>query len=53
MQPRELAEIEASTRFDPVQVHPELAALLYAGDRFHARPRIVSALERMKLGTAM
>jgi dTMP kinase len=27
------------------EVHPELAALLYAGDRFHARPRIVSALE--------
>jgi dTMP kinase len=26
-------------------VHPELAALLYAGDRFHARPRIVEALE--------
>ena len=26
------------------EVHPELAALLYAGDRFHARPRIVSAL---------
>jgi dTMP kinase len=27
------------------EVHPELAALLYAGDRFHARPRIVEALE--------
>jgi dTMP kinase len=27
------------------EVHPELAALLYAGDRFHARPRIVSALQ--------
>src|SRR5581483_541147 len=26
------------------EVHPELAALLYAGDRFHARPRIVDAL---------
>jgi dTMP kinase len=27
------------------EVHPELAALLYAGDRFHARPRLVAALE--------
>jgi dTMP kinase len=27
------------------EVHPELAALLYAGDRFHARPRIVAALQ--------
>jgi dTMP kinase len=27
------------------EVHPELAALLYAGDRLHARPRIVAALE--------
>ena len=26
------------------EVHPELAAMLYAGDRFHARPRLVSAL---------
>jgi len=26
------------------EVHPELAALLYAGDRFHARPRLVGAL---------
>jgi dTMP kinase len=26
------------------EVHPELAALLYAGDRFHARPQIVDAL---------
>jgi dTMP kinase len=30
-------------------VHPELAALLYAGDRFHARPRIVAALEECDL----
>ena len=27
------------------EVHPELAALLYAGDRFHARPRLLAALE--------
>lgn len=27
------------------EVHPELAALLYAGDRFHARPQLVAALE--------
>ena len=27
------------------EVHPELAALLYAGDRFHARPRLLTALE--------
>ena len=27
------------------EVHPELAAMLYAGDRFHARPRLVAALE--------
>src|SRR6476469_2021664 len=26
------------------EVHPELAAMLYAGDRFHARPRLVAAL---------
>lgn len=26
------------------EVHPELAALLYAGDRFHARPQLVQAL---------
>jgi dTMP kinase len=26
------------------EVHPELAALLYAGDRYHARPQIVQAL---------
>lgn len=26
------------------EVHPELAALLYAGDRFHARPQLVAAL---------
>jgi dTMP kinase len=31
------------------EVHPELAALLYAGDRFHARPRIVAALARCDL----
>ena len=31
------------------EVHPELAALLYAGDRFHAQPRIVEALERHDL----
>jgi len=31
------------------EVHPELAALLYAGDRFHARPRIVSALQENDL----
>ena len=30
-------------------VHPELAALLYAGDRFHARPRLVAALEEHDL----
>ena len=27
------------------EVHPELAGLLYAGDRFHARPRLLAALE--------
>jgi dTMP kinase len=26
------------------EVHPELAALLYAADRFHAKPRLVDAL---------
>jgi dTMP kinase len=26
------------------EVHPELAALLYAGDRYHARPQLVRAL---------
>jgi dTMP kinase len=26
------------------EVHPELAALLYAGDRYHARPQLVQAL---------
>jgi dTMP kinase len=26
------------------EVHPKLAALLYAGDRFHARPQLVAAL---------
>jgi dTMP kinase len=30
-------------------VHPELAGLLYAGDRFHARPRLLAALERSDL----
>ena len=30
-------------------VHPELAGLLYAGDRFHARPRLLEALERSDL----
>ncbi|HET7146854.1 MAG TPA: hypothetical protein VFI10_06585 [Gaiellaceae bacterium] len=31
------------------EVHPELAALLYAGDRFHARPRLVAALDEHDL----
>jgi dTMP kinase len=31
------------------EVHPELAALLYAGDRFHARPRIEAALAESDL----
>ena len=31
------------------EVHPELAALLYAGDRFHARPRLVAALAESDL----
>ena len=31
------------------EVHPELAALLYAGDRFHARARLVAALEECDL----
>jgi dTMP kinase len=26
------------------EVHPELAAMLYAGDRFHARPELVEAI---------
>jgi dTMP kinase len=26
------------------EVHPELAAMLYAGDRFHARPQLLAAL---------
>ena len=30
-------------------VHPELAALLYAGDRFHARPQLVAALAESDL----
>ena len=31
------------------EVHPELAALLYAGDRLHARPRLLAALEQHDL----
>jgi dTMP kinase len=31
------------------EVHPELAGLLYACDRWHARPRLVSALEESDL----
>jgi dTMP kinase len=31
------------------EVHPELAALLYAGDRFHARPRLLDALAQSDL----
>jgi len=31
------------------EVHPELAGLLYAGDRFHARPRLLAALEEHDL----
>jgi dTMP kinase len=31
------------------EVHPELAALLYAGDRFHARPRLLAALAESDL----
>jgi dTMP kinase len=31
------------------EVHPELAAMLYAGDRFHARPRLVAALAESDL----
>jgi dTMP kinase len=31
------------------EVHPELAAMLYAGDRFHARPQLVAALEQADL----
>jgi dTMP kinase len=31
------------------EVHPELAGLLYACDRWHARPRLVSALESSDL----
>src|SRR5438445_963562 len=31
------------------EVHPELAALLYAGDRFHARPRLLAALDEHDL----
>jgi dTMP kinase len=30
-------------------VHPELAGLLYAGDRFHARPRLLEALDEHDL----
>src|SRR5436305_7105794 len=31
------------------EVHPELAALLYAGDRFHARPQLVAAIAERDL----
>ena len=31
------------------EVHPELAALLYAGDRFHAKPRLETALRECDL----
>jgi dTMP kinase len=31
------------------EVHPELAGLLYAGDRFHARPRLLAALAESDL----
>ena len=31
------------------EVHPALSALLYACDRFHARPRLVAALEESEL----
>jgi dTMP kinase len=31
------------------EVHPELAALLYAADRFHARPQLLAAIERHDL----
>ncbi len=31
------------------EVHPELAGLLYAGDRFHARPQLLAALDRNDL----
>jgi dTMP kinase len=31
------------------EVHPELAALLYAGDRYHARPELVHALAESDL----
>ena len=31
------------------EVHPELAGLLYAGDRFHARPRLLAALDENDL----
>jgi dTMP kinase len=31
------------------EVHPELAALLYAGDRYHARPQLVRALAERDL----
>jgi dTMP kinase len=31
------------------EVHPELAALLYAGDRFHAKPQLLAALDENDL----
>jgi dTMP kinase len=31
------------------EVHPELAALLYAADRYHARPQLAAALETHEL----
>jgi dTMP kinase len=31
------------------EVHPELAAMLYAGDRFHARPQLVHAIAEHEL----
>jgi dTMP kinase len=31
------------------EVHPELAAMLYAGDRFHARPQLVEAIAQHDL----
>jgi dTMP kinase len=31
------------------EVHPELAAMLYAGDRFHAQPQLVAALAESDL----
>ena len=34
------------------EVHPELAAMLYAGDRFHARPRLVCQQQIGDVATA-